>query len=321
MAPHNRHGRYGGPNKYERKAGSGPERVAEPTGNANLPVPVNSVPSLDFQPTGDWLARRPSDTPTYLPTLGESWRGRRQGQRLINDLRTATAVANAGAEYHKAAERLEEARQSVELTAQRRNLLPLRAAHERFQLEQHLAKAETAFEMIKDSREQQRIDHARQRDLDQSDFELARLQREADKQELAARIAAAEAQLSYAPQIGQRRGEAELARTETEALRHQADVEAERRRLGQELRKRRQADEPDDRDEMPEPLARHFATERRVKRNTNDAARRAQDVRDRAAAKGRELTDAELEEIDMLVDAASAAEGSIRRGEASDLEE
>jgi hypothetical protein len=71
---------------------------------------------------------------------------------------------------------------------------------------------------------------------------------------------------------------------------------------------------------MPEPLARHFATEREVRHSTNEAGRRAQAIRARATAQGRELTDIEVEEIDMLENAATAAEGSIRRGEASDFE-
>lgn len=229
MPRDNGQSRYSGPNKYQRENRSDHTNAAEATSTRSTNLPVPATPTLDLTQAGDWRARRPPEAATYLPSLGESWRSRSQGRQLAEAFHTATNGANAGTQYYKALERFEEAKQDLELAHQRRGLVPLKVARERLHHEQQLLQAVAGFDAVKEARELQRIDQARQRQLDQDDFEIAQLRRRAERQEQAARIAAAEAQLAYAQRVGQQRGEAELYRAEEEALRNHASAEGERR--------------------------------------------------------------------------------------------
>ena len=264
-----------------------------------------------------WPNRPPPAEVNWQPPVPATWFGRLDAQAHTKNFTAAAELAQAGTRFFQASQSLEQARQELEHTHARRALLPLVVAHERMVLQTALAKALGDFEAVQTDLAGQRARRTHQQWLADDDFHIQTLRREAERRELEARIAMAGAQASFAAQIGQRRGEAGLHQARGQAFRAQVGAEHEQGQRD-DARDRRRAP-VGSHNGMSEVLGQAYATEREVHVTHAEADRRAQAIRDHAAAQGRDLTDDELEEMDMLEDAAAAAEGSIRRGEASDL--
>jgi hypothetical protein len=301
--------KYDARNRYEAGAASS---AAEPS---SLPVPAIMPPAAG----GPWKARGTPNVALYDPILGDTRRRRRDAAQLVTDVGTATTVAEAGVRFVQSLGRLEEARQDLEQVHERRSLAPLKAEQERLALGEELIKGRNAFEAVLDTQQVERVDRERRRRLDAEDFENTRLRKEAERLEAEARIRTAEAQMSLAAEIGKRRAAADLHAADEAMFRNEAAAETERRRRDEARQKRVQASPPEG-PEMPEPLARHYATEQRVQTSRRRAERLIQETLQRAEAEGRELTDDEIEDIDALKNAAAGAEDTIRRGDATDFE-
>lgn len=313
--PDDEKNRYDQPSRYKDAKPSAAEPVKPGVGTAggspNALVPVPSVPA--------WQARPVPEVAIFHARFGLGGGNRRKATRLVNDIGIATDVLNANTQFTKAAEALEIARNVAESAHARREFLPLRMTQERLGLEQQLFKATSDVEAAREEVQEQRVDRERHRQLATEDYEIAKLKKKAQKLEASARIAAAAAQLANAPLLGAARSESELFQAKEEAFRHQADAESERRRWNEERRKRGEVVPPEEKDTMPPTLARHYATEHEVKENLNAAALRAQAIREQAVREGRDISPDEIEELDILENAAIAAEQSIRRGGASDI--
>jgi hypothetical protein len=301
--------RYDKPNKY---AG---ERKQTDTNR----LPAVTAPTVARPPIDQFQPRNLPTPAVYTPVLGESRRGRRRAKQLVEDLRTASEVHEAARGCEESLTNLEEAHQQRELVQLRRAQLPARIELENLSIGKEVLAARTAFESMVEQQQDDRTDRERHRLLDHEDFETQLANRRAARLEAEARARAAEEYAGHAAEISQRRAEADLHKATEAAFGKEADAEAERRRRDQERQRRRQTVQPEGPD-MPEPLARHYATERKVQTSRKRAEEMAEAIRQRAAAAGRELTDDEAEDIDALFSAAAGAEGTIRRGDATDFE-
>jgi hypothetical protein len=286
-------------------------------GAAPRPLEGELLPPSSNRSVGEWPNRPTPPVVNWQPRLPANWMDRWAARRLTQGFDLSSEVVQAGTRFYEAAQRLEKARQDLELAHARRALLPLQIAHERLVLEQALGKAMADLEAVQADLLTQRAWRTHRQLLSDEEFRLEVLRRQAERQELEGRMAVASAQAAFAAKIGQRRGEAELHRSQEGRFRAQMAAERERNRRDEERGRSRDAEPAGD--EMPEPLRRHYATEQEVHANVTEAQRRAQAIRDRAAAQRRNLTNEEIEEIDALEDAAQAAADSIRRGAASDL--
>jgi hypothetical protein len=295
-------------------------RYSEPAGDnrgqqeGRYPAPA----VIPERSAGEWPNRPTPAVVSWEPQPPTNWLERWEAKKLQRSFDIATDVVRAGTRLYRASEELEHARQDLELAHAKRASLPIRILNERLMFERELAKGLGALEAARADLESQRSWRSRQKWLDDQDFQIQILRREAERRELEARIAAASAQAITAAEIGRNQGEADLHKAHEAALRAQVSAERERNRRDEE-RDRRKASEPAVLDDMPEHLRRHYATQREVNRTYADARHRAQAIRDLAAAQGRDSTSDEMEAIDALEDAAAAAEDSIRRGDASDL--
>ena len=301
--------RYDKPNKYAEE---------RPSAGTNL-LPAVVPPTVARLPTDQFQPRNSPMPAVYTPLIGESRRGRRRGKQLVEDLQTASEVHEAARGYEESLTKLEEAHQHRELVQLRRAQLPAKIELENLAIGRELLAAHTAFEAKVEKQQDERTDRERHRLLDREDFETQLADRRAARLEAQARAAAAEEYAVHAAEIGQRRAEADLHKATEAALGKEADAEAERNRRDQQRQRRRQAQAPEGPD-LPEPLARHYATERKVQTSRKRAEELAETVRQRAAAANRDLTDDEVEEIDALLSAAAGAEDTIRRGDATDFQ-
>jgi len=187
-------------------------------------------------------------------------------------------------------------------------LIPLQTEQLRGALEQNIAEAQAAAEEHRAKQQELRARRDRQRQSDAVREALDREEAEIRRMELAARRREAEARLRQAATLGELRGQAERFKAETETHRAQAEAEKLRRTVSTGSG-------------IPEHLRRHLDAELEINRNRAPALQLAKEIRGRAAAEGRELTEAELEYIDLLESAATGATEDIRRGAASDFEE
>jgi hypothetical protein len=316
----NGHGdRNGFSNKYERE-----NKYEQPEATADRhsgPEVLPPIEPLIVRVRAEWRARSTPDPSLYRPELGDDWETRRKGKKLLGSYQTAHFVSNAATGYHEALARLEAARQELELASERRALVPLKAEQERIVLGDQIVKARTMFEATLEEQNNQRVERQRRRALDTDDFEIARSNREAAKLEAQARVKTAEARLPYAAKVGERIAQGELRKLDEELSNSERVSGSERRQPAEPRRKRSKARKKPKAEDLPEPLRQHLATERAVQETRMHVDRRASAIRRRAKAESRPLTPEEIEEIHLYESAGEAAEGSIRRGEASDLEE
>ena len=212
-------------------------------------------------------------------------------------LRVVADIVRAHADLDAALGELEQRRIEREKNAQ---LIPIQVEQLRFTLEQELAQTRADADAHRAEQTDQRARRERQRQLDEQEFEIKQM-------ELAARRRTAEMQLRQAASLAELRGEAE---------RHKAQAEAHRTRA--EAEKLRHAAAPSD-DGIPEALRPYLRTEFEVARNRAPAVEIARAIRNRAAAEGRSLTEAEQAIVEIYESAAAAAESDIRRGEAADF--
>jgi hypothetical protein len=288
-----------------------------PAATAGLPT----IPAPRAQPP----AVRPTpDVAMYTPGITGGWRDRFRARKYAERLDEAVGVAQAGTRFHQAAERFEESVQSLEYTHKKRVLIDDKVAQEQLELRKQIAQSLMALDDMRSDHETKRVDQARRQTLGEEDFEIARLRLQKEKEDLQAGIDAAGARRVLDRQIVEQRTQVEIARAEEELLRTRAQAERHRTRLQeekyrQEREKWRDAGAAPLADDMPEALRRPMETAREVKRSTKYAEDQAQRIRDRAARENRELTVEEIEELDVLEDAARVAEDSIRRGFASDI--
>lgn len=314
MPDGNGHGKYG-PNKYARAS-----RYAK-SGDSDSEV-QGALPARIVLPATqeDWRARRTPGIPLFQPILGDSSRRRRQAKQFIDDVALASSVADAITGFSKGAERLEEAHQDLELAHERRKLVPARAQRERMALHRELVEAQKSLEETIEEAVAQRVVRQRQRQIDTDDFEIEVIEREAAKLDAEAKKAEAAARLAYAERVGRQAGEADFYRAQGDSLRNQADAEAERRRLAEEREKRTQVAVPEPENGEPPEFAAFDASAKRARKNRKWGEALAEEIRARAAAEGRDVTDEEAEEIQEALDSAAAAEGAVRKSTALDFE-
>jgi hypothetical protein len=295
--------RYEFRNRYESHNPAANDGAASPL-NTQLPATrPNTAPSI----------------PVYTPDFGHDWLSRRRARKLADGYELGTVVSNAATTFSRSMVELAKARQQLEEASERRVLVPLKVEQERLTLGQAIIKARLALQAIIEEENDQNVVRKRRRDLDSADFEIAQHSREAEKLEALARVKAAEAQVAYAQEVGNRRGEADLRKADEELFRSEAVAETERRNRDDARRKRRQA-ESGKVAEMPEPLRKHLATEQAVQESRNHVEKTVEEIKKRAADEGRDLTTDETEEIYALENAGGEAEDAIRRGDASDFE-
>jgi hypothetical protein len=294
--------KYDRPNKYEE---------AEPAGTT--PARQGSSASASAGMTENWPVRSNPGAPSYQPALGETGRGRRRAEKLRGDLSTAALVADAGSAFNQALTRLEDSAQRLEEVQERRRLIPLKIEKEKFEIGKAVIDARSDFEGALDQQEEKRIDQHRRRQLDAEDFEIVRLEKQAARLELEARIAAANAEAVYSGDIGRRKAQAELHKAEGEALRQEADAARQRQHRDQA------STPPGDTDDVPPDLRAPLATARKVARTREWVDRKIAEIKLRAETERRQLTPEDFERIDQLNDAAANGEASIRRSGASDV--
>jgi hypothetical protein len=190
---------------------------------------------------------------------------------------------------------IEELKGGLELAAQYQHAAK---AYEESRQALALAREQAAFLPIKLEQERQRLtaqllavqgeleEIVRRRELAQADHEILLLEREEQRLAMKLRIK-----------------KMKLKRRDMKAERQQRQPTA--------------ADRPTE--DAPEAFGRYWATEQEVRRNRSAADERVEAIYRRAAAERRQLSDDELEEVDALTNAASGAEGEIRRRAAGDL--
>jgi hypothetical protein len=294
--------------------------------------------------SGAGLPARP--TPSVpLPHM-DSRMSRRQLVRLTENLSATAAATDAATRLYTSLGALEFARQEAERVHAARRHLPILVETERTTLFAGLLRAQADLDTVRGALEQGRIEHEQQHQLAPAQTErlclalehdLAQAQADADARraeladqrarrdrqrqieeqefeikqlELAARRRAAETQLRHTASLAELRGDAERHKAQAEAYRTRAEAE-----------KLRRSSMPSETGAVPETLREHLAAELEINRNRTPALQLAAEIRDRAAGEKRPLTPEEAEIVDLLESAAAAAEDSIRRGAASDLEE
>ena len=316
--------------------------MADDEPKLGLPVPVASahVPEPEGPNPIAWPIR---PAPTLAPFVQAGLFERRRTRRLARNLDLSTSAADAAARYFQAVESAEAAQQSAEMQHERRRTLPVIAETERAGLLTTLARGQIELDGALHEREHRQLGFEYQREQgrqllkleplrwqklqidqrtenaeSQADLDAIRRAEELRDAEAAARLAALRRSEEDARVGDERRREIETEHHRIEILRHDLAELSLVAEIRQRLVAMRQT-EAARADPTPKAFAEHIKTAEEVRQTRSEAQRRIEEIYLRAAAERRPLTDTEVEQVDAIADAESAAQAEVRRGGASDL--